>query len=73
MQDAVDFRLDILSGIVKSCIFAVLIIWIALYQGCEAEPTAEGISRATTRTVVYSSLAVLGFDFILTAIMIGGW
>jgi phospholipid/cholesterol/gamma-HCH transport system permease protein len=73
MQAAVDFRIDILSGIIKSFVFAVLIIWIALYQGFECEPTAEGISRATTRTVVCSSLAVLGFDFLLTAIMIGGW
>lgn len=73
MQAAVDFRMDIASGIIKSIVFAVLIIWIALYQGFECEPTAEGISRATTRTVVCSSLAVLGFDFLLTAMMIGGW
>ena len=73
MQAAVDFRMDVLSGIIKSFVFAVLIIWIALYQGFECEPTAEGISRATTRTVVCSSLAVLGFDFLLTAMMIGGW
>jgi len=49
------------------------VIWIAVFQGFTCIPTAEGISQATTRTVVYSSLAVLGFDFLLTAMMIGGW
>ena len=73
MQVAVDFRADILSGIIKSIVFAFLVIWIALFQGFECEATAEGISQATTRTVVYSSLAVLGADFLLTAIMIGSW
>lgn len=73
MQSAVDFRIDILSGIIKSGVFAFLVIWIALFQGFACVPTAEGISQATTRTVVYSSLAVLGFDFLLTAMMIGGW
>ena len=73
MQAAVDFRIDVLSGIVKSVVFAFVVIWIAVFQGFTCVPTAEGISQATTRTVVYSSLAVLGFDFLLTAIMIGGW
>lgn len=73
MQAAVDFRLDILSGMIKSVVFAFLVIWIAVFQGFNCEPTALGISQATTRTVVYSSLAVLGFDFLLTAMMIGGW
>lgn len=73
MQSAVDFRLDILSGIIKSIVFAFIVIWIAVFQGFSCVPTAEGISQATTRTVVYSSLAVLGFDFLLTAMMIGGW
>jgi len=73
MQAAVNFRLDILSGVIKSCVFAVLVIWIAVYQGFSCISTAEGISRSTTRTVVYSSLAVLGFDFLLTAMMVGGW
>ncbi len=73
MQSAVDFRLDVVSGIIKSVVFAFVVIWIAVYQGFTCTPTAEGISQATTRTVVYSSLTVLGFDFLLTAMMIGGW
>lgn len=73
MQAAVNFRLDIVSGIIKSIVFAFVVIWIAVYQGFSAVPTAEGISQATTRTVVYASLAILGFDFLLTAMMIGGW
>lgn len=73
MQVAVNFRLDVLGGMIKSIVFAVVVVWIAVYQGVFCNPTAEGISQATTKTVVYSSLAVLGFDFILTAIMIGGW
>lgn len=73
MQAAVDFRMDIVSGVIKSVVFAFLVIWIALFQGFQCIPTAEGISQATTRTVVYGSLAVLGFDFLLTAMMIGGW
>ena len=73
MQAAVDFRMDILNGIIKSLVFAVCVAWIAVYQGYATVPTAAGISRATTRTVVYASLAILGLDFVLTAIMMGGW
>ncbi|KTD16332.1 lipid asymmetry maintenance ABC transporter permease subunit MlaE [Legionella jordanis] len=73
MQASINFRLDILSGIIKSVVFAFVVVWIAVFQGFSCIPTAEGISQATTRTVVYSSLAVLGLDFILTAMMIGGW
>jgi len=73
MQAAVNFKLDVLSGIIKSIVFAFVVVWIAVFQGFECVPTAEGISQATTRTVVYSSLAVLGLDFLLTAMMIGGW
>ncbi|MDI9818349.1 MULTISPECIES: lipid asymmetry maintenance ABC transporter permease subunit MlaE [unclassified Legionella] len=73
MQAAVNFRVDILSGIIKSVVFAFVVVWIAVFQGFNCIATAEGISQATTRTVVYSSLAVLGFDFLLTAMMIGGW
>ncbi len=73
MQAAVDFRIDILSGVIKSVVFAFAIIWISVFQGVSCVPTAQGISQATTRTVVYSSLVVLGLDFILTALMIGGW
>ena len=73
MQASVNFRVDIFSGMIKSIVFAFLVIWIAVFQGFVCIPTSEGISQATTRTVVYSSLAVLGFDFLLTAMMIGGW
>lgn len=73
MQAAIDFRHDVLSGIIKSVVFAVFVIWTAVYQGFACIPTAEGISQATTRTVVYASLGVLGFDFLLTAMMIGDW
>jgi phospholipid/cholesterol/gamma-HCH transport system permease protein len=73
MQSAVNFRIDVLSGIIKSIVFAFVVVWIAVYQGFSSVPTAAGISQATTRTVVYSSLAVLGLDFIMTAMMIGGW
>ncbi|KTD31944.1 lipid asymmetry maintenance ABC transporter permease subunit MlaE [Legionella israelensis] len=73
MQAAVNFRIDVLSGIIKSLVFAFVVTWIAVYQGFECIPTAEGISQSTTKTVVYSSLAILGLDFLLTAMMIGGW
>jgi phospholipid/cholesterol/gamma-HCH transport system permease protein len=72
MQQAVDFNEDVLNGMIKALVFAFLISWIALYQGYSCIPTSQGISAATTRTVVYSSLAILGFDFILTALMFGG-
>ena len=52
-------------------IFALVVTWIALFNGYDAKPTSAGISQATTRTVVHSSLAVLGLDFILTAVMFG--
>jgi phospholipid/cholesterol/gamma-HCH transport system permease protein len=73
MQGSVDFYNDVVNGIIKSVVFGFVIAWIAVYQGYATVPTAEGISRATTRTVVYSSLSVLGLDFVLTAIMMGGW
>lgn len=73
MQAAVDFRLDIINGIIKSMVFAVAVIWISVTQGYYAQPTSAGIATATTRSVVYSSLVVLGLDFILTAMMIGEW
>jgi len=69
MQDQVDFSKDILNGIIKSVVFAFVVTWIAVYKGYDCEPTSEGISRATTSTVVQSSLLVLGLDFILTALM----
>ena len=73
MQTSVDFHLDVLNGIYKSIVFGLVVTWIAVYQGFDAKPTSAGIASATTRTVVYSSLAVLGLDFVLTAMMIGGW
>lgn len=71
MQSSVSFGYDIGNSVLKSVVFAVTIIWIALFNGYDCIPTSEGISRATTRTVVHSSLAVLGLDFILTALMFG--
>jgi phospholipid/cholesterol/gamma-HCH transport system permease protein len=73
MQASVHFRTDVFGGMIKSLVFAFIVIWVALYQGISCEPTAEGISEATTRAVVYASVAVLGFDFLLTAFMIGDW
>ncbi len=72
MQSSVDFREDIINGFIKSCVFGTIISWIAVFEGYDAEPTAEGVSGATTRTVVTSSLAVLAADFILTAFMFRG-
>ena len=72
MQSAVDFRQDILNGVIKSCVFGVAVTAIALFEGYDAPPTAEGVSHATTRTVVTSSLAVLALDFLLTAFMFRG-
>ena len=72
MQSAVDFREDILNGVIKSFVFGVAVTVIALFEGYDAPPTAEGVSGATTRTVVTSSLAILMLDFILTAIMFRG-
>lgn len=69
MQAQVDFEKDVLNGIIKSLVFAFVVTWIAVYKGYACEPTSEGISRATTATVVQSSLLVLGLDFILTALM----
>ncbi|MDQ3564453.1 MAG: lipid asymmetry maintenance ABC transporter permease subunit MlaE [Pseudomonadota bacterium] len=69
MQSAVDFHDDILNGVIKSFIFGIAVTWIAVFEGYDTVPTSQGISRATTRTVVNSSLAVLGLDFVLTALM----
>jgi phospholipid/cholesterol/gamma-HCH transport system permease protein len=73
MQGSVTFWKDVVNGIIKSVVFGGVVSWIAVFQGYDAEPTSEGISRATTRTVVYSSLAVLALDFVLTAVMFGGF
>lgn len=71
MQAQVSFEKDILNGAIKAVVFAFVVTWIALYKGYDCVPTSEGISKATTETVVQSSLAVLGLDFVLTAIMFG--
>ncbi|MDH3980447.1 MAG: lipid asymmetry maintenance ABC transporter permease subunit MlaE [Gammaproteobacteria bacterium] len=71
MQDKVDFHEDILNGVIKSIVFGFIAGWIALFEGYDAVPTAEGVSRATTQTVVHTALAVLGLDFVLTALMFG--
>ena len=68
-QNGVDVWRDVGNGIVKSAVFGVICTFVALYQGYETEATPEGVAYATTRTVVLSSLAVLGMDFILTALM----
>lgn len=72
MRDAVDFYDDVINGVIKSIVFGIVITAIALFEGYIAPPTAEGVSRATTRTVVTASLAVLALDFILTALMLTG-
>ena len=69
MQGGVDVFKDVLNGVLKSLIFGVTVTFVALYQGFEAQPTPEGVSRATTSTVVVASLLVLGLDFMLTALM----
>jgi phospholipid/cholesterol/gamma-HCH transport system permease protein len=69
MQNGVDVWADVGNGLLKSLVFGVAVTFIALLQGYECRPTPEGVSRATTRTVVIASLTVLGLDFVLTAMM----
>jgi phospholipid/cholesterol/gamma-HCH transport system permease protein len=71
MQAAVDLGSDIINGIIKSIVFAILVTWVALFNGYNVIPTAEGISRSTTQTVVVSSLLILAMDFVLTVFMFG--
>ncbi|MDD2725107.1 MAG: lipid asymmetry maintenance ABC transporter permease subunit MlaE [Methylovulum sp.] len=71
MQASIDFQDDILNGVFKSFVFGWVTSWIALFEGYDAIPTSEGVSRATTRTVVNSAFSILGLDFILTALMFG--
>lgn len=73
MQAAVGFQEDIVNGIIKSIVFGFVITWVSVYQGFYSPPNAVGISQATTKTVVYSSLLVLALDFVLTSLMMGGW
>jgi phospholipid/cholesterol/gamma-HCH transport system permease protein len=72
MQASVDFQTDIMNGVIKSFVFGFAVTVIALFEGFDAPPTAEGVSGATTRTVVQSSLAILMLDVILTAFMFRG-
>jgi len=69
MQSGVDVYADILNGVIKSLVFGFVVTWIAIFEGYDATPTSEGVSRATTRTVVNASLSVLALDFILTSLM----
>ncbi len=71
MQGSVDYYPDVVDSIIKSVFFAVLITWVALYNGYHVIPNAQGISKATTQTVVVSSLLVLAMDFVLTIFMFG--
>jgi phospholipid/cholesterol/gamma-HCH transport system permease protein len=72
MQSSVDFRYDVVNGVVKSFVFGIAVAIIATFEGYDAPPTAEGVSRATTRTVVSSALTILALDFILTSLMFRG-
>jgi len=65
----VDLYHDLGNGMIKSAVFGFVVVWIAVFEGYDCVPTSEGLSRATTSTVVHSSLAVLGLDFVLTALM----
>jgi len=71
MQAKIDFSQDVVNGLIKSVIFGWVVTWIAVFEGYDAIPTSEGVSRATTRTVVHSAFAILFLDFILTALMFG--
>ena len=72
MQASVDVGADVMNGVIKSVVFGIAVSWIAVFEGFDATPTAEGVSGATTRTVVTSSLAILALDFVLTALMFTG-
>lgn len=72
MQSSVDFRNDVLNGLIKSVVFGVAVGMISVFEGYFAQPTAEGVSSATTRTVVTSSLTVLMLDVVLTVMMFRG-
>jgi len=69
MQTKVDFYDDLMNGMIKSLVFGFVVVWIAVFEGYDCVPTSEGLGQATTRTVVHGSLAVLGLDFLLTALM----
>jgi phospholipid/cholesterol/gamma-HCH transport system permease protein len=71
MRAKIDFYDDVLNGVIKSVVFGIVVTWIAVFEGHDAVPTSEGVGRATTRSVVNSAFAVLGWDFVLTALMFG--
>jgi phospholipid/cholesterol/gamma-HCH transport system permease protein len=73
MQASVGFYDDVINGVIKSLVFGFVVTWIAVYQGYYTAPNAMGIGRATTKTVVYSSLAILALDFMLTSVMLKNW
>ncbi len=68
-QSQVDVYLDLVNGMIKAFVFGIVVVWIAVFEGYDCVPTSEGLGQATTRTVVHGSLAVLGLDFLLTAMM----
>ncbi len=70
MQEGVDVRYDVLNGVIKSVVFGIAVCVIATFEGFDAPPTAEGVSGATTRTVVSSALTILALDLVLTAFML---
>ena len=69
MQSATSFVNDVCNGLIKGLVFGFVVSWIAIFEGADCIPTSEGVSSATTRTVVHSSLAILALDFLLTAVM----
>jgi phospholipid/cholesterol/gamma-HCH transport system permease protein len=71
MQSGVEFEDHVIKGIVKTIVFGLVVTWVAVFEGYDAVPTSEGISRATTRTVVFSSISILVLDFFLTLVMFG--
>jgi len=72
IKDGVDLHLDVMNGLIKSLVFGIIVTWIAVFEGYDAYPSAEGVSRATTRTVVLASLTILGSDYLMTALMFRG-
>ena len=72
MQATVEFEYDVLNGVIKSFVFGVVVSLIAVFEGYDCKPTAEGVSRAITRTVVTSALVILALDFVLTSFMFRG-
>lgn len=72
MRASGDFQTDVLNGVIKSFVFGIAVTLIAVFEGYDSQPTAEGVSRAITRTVVTSALVILALDFVLSAFMFRG-